>query len=286
MADFAGQLAQAGQAASKEASKTAIEAGDWISSALILVLTIALVIGVRWAVRNRDPLKFATDPGVRTRVRLVQRMATTLVVLIGVAVAAAQLDLLSGIASTVLAGSAIVTVIVGFAARATLANALGGVILTFTQPLRVGDQVTIGPHSGVVDDVTLSATVLRTVLGTTIRIPNEQVTQSVIYNDTITGGGVIPEAWVMLPFGAPVADAVDLALDVSGVEQVRLVEIQADGWNRIAVRGERCAPGDRVPAEARLRLRVLEALRRGGLLAVDADAPGHAGPAQEEPPRI
>ncbi len=245
----------------------AVDIGQWISAALILILTISLVLAVRWALARRDPAKFASDPGVRTRVRLLQRLAMTLIVLIGLAAAASQLGVLDGIANTVLATSAITAIIVGFAARATLANSLAGLVLTITQPVRVGDQVRIGEHEGVVEDVTLSATTLRTVLGTTIRVPNEQVTQSVIYNDTIDGQDVIPESTVLLPYGSRVGEAVTVALGLPGVQTARISAVETDGWNRLLIRGERCAPGDRVPAEARLRLALLEALQDAGIIA-------------------
>ncbi len=164
--------------ASSAEKATAVDIGQWISAALILILTISLVLAVRWALARRDPARLASDPGVRTRVRLLQRLAMTLIVLIGLAAAASQLGVLDGIANTVLATSAITAIIVGFAARATLANSLAGLVLTITQPVRVGDQVKIGDHEGVVADVTLTATTLRTVLGTTIRVPNEQVARA------------------------------------------------------------------------------------------------------------
>ncbi|MDQ8045363.1 MAG: mechanosensitive ion channel domain-containing protein [Solirubrobacteraceae bacterium] len=260
-----------------EKDHVAIDVGQWISAALTIILTIALVLAVRWALRQRT-VSLAVDPGVRTRVRLVQRMGMTLVVLLGCAIAAAQLGVLSGIANTLLAGSAITALVAGFAARATLANALAGVVLTITQPVRVGDTVKVGEHEGTVEDVTLSATVLRTIYGTSIRIPNELMAQSVVYNQTIAGKGMIPEASVLLPLGARVGAAIDVALDLPGVETARLVAVETDGWNRVAIRGERCAPGDRVAAEARLRLSLVEALREAGLLASSApgqEAAGH-----------
>ena len=252
--------------AAADASEKAITVGDWIGAALTLVLTVAIVLALRWAVGRRQPVQF-TDPSLRTRIRLLQRMGVTAIVLIGLAAAAAQLGILDGIANAVLAGSAITAVIVGFAARSTLANALAGVVLTVTQPVRVGDVVKVGDHEGTVEDVTLSATVLRTVHGTLIRIPNELMAQSVVYNDTILSGGVIPEVSVLLPFGTDVPAAIDVALDVDGVEIARLTGVEGEGWNRLMARGERCAPGDRIAAEARLRLALMAALTRAGMLS-------------------
>lgn len=248
------------------ATRDAVEVGRWISAALTLILTLAIVLAARWVLRRRDPVRLATDPGIRTRVRLLQRMLLVAIVLVGLAATAAQLKFLDGIANTVLAGSAITAIVVGFAARATLANTLAGIVITITQPLRVGDHVTIGEHEGVVHDVTLSATALSTVHGSLIRIPNEVVAQSVIVNDTIEGNGVIPEATVLLRLGTDVRRAVDLALSLDGVQTARISAVEIDGWNRLLVRGERCAPGERLAAEARLRLALLDALRTADLL--------------------
>lgn len=247
------------------AARDAVAVGDWIGAALTLILTVAIVLAVRWVLHRRDPVRLATDPGIRTRVRLLQRMLLVAIVLVGLAATAAQLQFLDGIANTVLAGSAITAIVVGFAARATLANTLAGIVITITQPLRVGDQVTIGEHEGVVHDVTLSATTLSTVHGSLIRIPNELVSQSVIRNDTIEGAGLIPEATVVLRHGADVRRAVDLALGLDGVQTARISAVEPEGWSRLLVRGERCAPGDRLAAEARLRLALLDALRAAEL---------------------
>ncbi len=209
-----------------------------------------------------------------------------LIVLVGLAAAASELGVLDGIANTVLATSAITAIVVGFAARTVLANSLAGLVLTITQPVRVGDQVRIGEHEGVVEDVTLSATTLRTVLGTTIRVPNEQLAQSVVYNDTIDGQGVTPEATVLVPFGSPLREVIAIALDLPGVQTARVAAVEAEGWNRILVRGDRCAPRDRVPIEARLRLALLDALGEAGILP-NAPHPGarHAEAGQERPPQ-
>ncbi len=88
-----------------------------------------------------------------------------------------------------------------------------------------------------------------------------------IYNDTIDGEDVIPESTVLLPFGSRVGDAVAVALQLPGVQTARISAVEIDGWNRLLIRGDRCAPGDRVPTEARLRLALLEALQDAGIIA-------------------
>ena len=65
---------------------------------------------------------------------------------------------LNKLAAGVLASSAIIAGIVGFAARHTLANLIAGVMLMIAQPLRIGDRVTILDQSGEVEDVQLNYT--------------------------------------------------------------------------------------------------------------------------------
>ena len=75
-----------------------------------------------------------------------------------------------------LASGAIAAAIIGFAARQTLANVIAGIMLAITQPLRVGDWVTFEDHYGVVEDVRLNFTVLRTAADErVIVIPNERL---------------------------------------------------------------------------------------------------------------
>ena len=74
----------------------------------------------------------------------------------------AQFDDLHRLAGTVLASSAIAAAVVGFAARQSLANAIAGVVLAVTQPLRLGDIVTFDGETGVVEDIALTYTWLRT----------------------------------------------------------------------------------------------------------------------------
>ena len=74
--------------------------------------------------------------------------STLVIVLLGGLFALSQFGGLNRLATGVLASSAIVAAIVGFAARQTLANLVAGVMLTIAQPLRIGDQVTVEDDIG------------------------------------------------------------------------------------------------------------------------------------------
>jgi len=83
---------------------------------------------------------------------------------------------------TVLGGAGVVGIAVGFAVRDTLENYFASILLSVRQPFRVGDHVLINEHEGNVVRLTSRATVLLTLDGNHLRIPNSVVFKGVILN--------------------------------------------------------------------------------------------------------
>jgi small-conductance mechanosensitive channel len=214
----------------------------------------------------------AVSPAAATRVRFVRRLVVASIVLIGVMIALAQFGTLSRVATSVLASGALAAAVVGFAARQVLANAVAGVMLAVTQPLRIGDRVEFEGESGTVEDVRLNYTYLRSGAGTRVVIPNERLASGVLHNDTIVSplGEVEVSAWL-----APEADT-DRALEVlgalEGVTGASVAEIAREGV-RIDVAAEPVPSARRGERAAQLRAQALRALRAAGLLPRASDPP-------------
>ena len=68
------------------------------------------------------------------------------------------------------------------AAKPTLANLLGSVLIFADKPFLVGERVIIGNHKGTVEDIGLRSTLLRTMSGHHVSIPNDEVCNSSIEN--------------------------------------------------------------------------------------------------------
>lgn len=139
-------------------------------------------------------------------------------------------------------------------------------MITIAQPLRIGDQVMIQDQTGVVEDVRLNYTVLRTTEERRLLIPNELLASEMIRNDTILDDRVRPEASVWL---APGGDTDVAVSSLAGIEQglvVRVAEITPDGVRITAIAEPVPAP-QRAAREADLRAAALRALRGAGLLS-------------------
>ena len=168
------------------------------------------------------------SPVASTRLQLVRRLVYVAILVIGVALALAQFAAVKRLATGVLASSAVLGIVVGFAARQTFANAVAGVLLAVTQPIRIGDLVTFEDTTGTVEDIRLTYTYIVTDTGSRFVVPNERLAQSSVENHTLAGDRVRVEISVWL---APDADAVR-ALAVLGREEgvdVEVAEIDKDG---------------------------------------------------------
>ena len=69
-----------------------------------------------------------------------------------------QITQLQRLAAGVLASTALVVAIVGFAAQRTLANLIAGIQIAISQPIRIGDRISFEEQEGRVTDITLSYT--------------------------------------------------------------------------------------------------------------------------------
>jgi small-conductance mechanosensitive channel len=243
--------------------------GRLIAAALTLLAAVALVAIVHRAMRGRahklpDALGGTElSPMLDTRLRFLRRAVEAAIIVVGVALALAQFTSLDRLAATVLASSAIAAAVVGFASRQVLANAIAGMVLAVTQPLRIGDLVTFEGETGTVEDVSLTYTWLRTGSDARLIIPNERLAAGVLRNDSIRSPTVALEvsAWL-----APEADETAALAAVQALEETRAARIAevTDTGLRLQVAGPPVAPAERIAREGELRADVLRALREAG----------------------
>ena len=242
----------------------------WIRAAAIFAffVMLALVFDRWFAARGRKIADKVLRGGVSqqtdTRLRFVRRLIWLVLLVIGTLAALSQFAGLGRIAGSLVASGVLIAAIVGFAARQTLGNLVAGIMLALTQPLRVGDWVTFEENYGVVEDVRLNFTVLRTLSEQRIVIPNERLASGILRNDTLESGAVGLDVSLWLPTGADVARALEALREETG-QSVTVAETAVEG-TRLAVGGERVPPPERAKHEAELREKCLRRLGAERLL--------------------
>ena len=113
---------------------------------------------------------------------MLRRLLFLAVFLIVAMLALSQFTELERLATGVLASTAVVGLIVGFAAQHTIANMVAGIQLTVSQPFRIGDRVSYEETEGRVTDITLSYTYVDPGDGSSVVIPNQLLVEGVVHN--------------------------------------------------------------------------------------------------------
>ena len=229
---------------------------------LLLAFVVAELVDRAIARRARG-MAGDLSPVAGTRLRLVRRLVFATIIVLGVALALSQFAAVKRVATGVLASSAVLGLVVGFAARQTLANAVAGVLLAITQPIRIGDLVTFEDADGTVEDVRLTYTYLRAPDGRRIVIPNERLAQSTIVNHTIVDPRVHVEVSLWIPPDADATRAVSLLSADSDLD-VQVAEVERDGI-RLSVGTWAPTPDERGAVAARVRAACLERIRSEAL---------------------
>src|SRR3954447_23738339 len=101
----------------------------------------------------------------------------------GLLMALSVLDLTNAVLS-ILGVASIVGLAIGFAFRDITENFIASVLLGVRRPFRVGDYITVAGHSGVVKTLNTRATVLVTLEGNQIRIPNATIFKEILVNSS------------------------------------------------------------------------------------------------------
>ena len=118
------------------------------------------------------------DPQIRGLVRNVLTVLTWLFAVVG-ALVAGGLD-----AAYVFTFGGIFSLAIGLAFQDLLRNVLAGIFILLEKPFRFGDRVTVGDQEGVVQNIALRTTALRTGDGRLAVLPNLTVFQSVVLNSS------------------------------------------------------------------------------------------------------
>ena len=232
-----------------------------ITAVVTILIAVALVYAVDRAFRRRRP---HLDPVLDTRLRFVRRLIAAVLLVVGAAIAISQFTALDRLAASILASGAIAAAVVGFAARQVLANVVAGVMLAVTQPIRIGDLVTLDDDTGVVEDIRLTYTFLRTGTDARIIVPNELLAGSVLRNDSIVTDTVAVEVRVWVPHDVDEQRALEAIGGLGDEVTARIGEVTEEGLF-LTVSGPPVSVRQRAARESELRAQALGSLRSARL---------------------
>ena len=140
--------------------------------------------------------------------RPLKKLTTVIVVFVGIAVAfgfAGYGDFLQSLATI----AAAATLAIGFAMQDVIKNFVAGIFIFTDKPFRIGDWIEWDDHSGVVEDISLRVSRIRTFDNELLTVPNSNLTDDVIKNPVAN-----EQLRLKFVFGIGYEDDIDQATEI------------------------------------------------------------------------
>ena len=262
---------------------------SWFKAVVYVLIAVIVARVVDFFLARRDAAMvklLGKTPGraERTRYRMIRRLVQAVILIVGVAMALFQFPFFQALSGAILASAAMISVVMGIAARAPLANLVSGVMIAFSQPVRLGDYISVDDVYGTVEEIRFTYTYIRTTDDRRVVIPNEAFASQVVNNFSMGS----PESMVAVDFVVPLecdvdsvrASVLDIAdrLATAPVGKSNSVTVEDLGATEVALRLHAWAhdPHGRRDVASDLRAAVLRRLRDDGVLGAPREANGAA----------
>jgi small-conductance mechanosensitive channel len=232
-----------------------------VIAAVVFAAVSLLARAIDWWLMRR-PL----PPQAATRYKVLRRSITVTILVVGFFSALLVIPQVRAIAGGLLASSAVLGVIIGFASQRTLGNFVAGLLIAISQPVRLGDRVSYAGEDGVVEEIGLTFTFIRTRDDARIVVPNEKLVSDTIRNASIRSRGTFAEVAVQVPLSADLQAAVAaLREDVAGERDASVVVSSLEGSATVTIRVRSSDEDAALRLESELRVRAQTRLRALGV---------------------
>lgn len=124
--------------------------------------------------------KFSENKAVN---RLISTIMTVVIVIIGLFISLGVLGLDKTVTS-LLAGAGVAGLAIGLAFQESLINTISGIVLAVRKNIRLGEHIESNGYNGKVKAVNLRETIIETIEGQMVIIPNKSVIQNPLINYT------------------------------------------------------------------------------------------------------
>lgn len=118
----------------------------------------------------------------KTRFLILRRILVAASYLMGFAIALFQIPQLRTLSYSLFAGLGILVAMLGLGMQKAFGNIMSGIFIAIFEPFKIGDRISINNENGIVENMTLWYTVIRTLDSRKVIIPNSIVNDSVFVN--------------------------------------------------------------------------------------------------------
>jgi small-conductance mechanosensitive channel len=196
---------------------------NWVRAIVTAAAWIVVVVVLRALLNvafDRYERRLAeTDPTVAARRRttygFLLKVVVAIVAIIGVWSVLSIFPATQEVARAFLGSAAVLAVIAGLALTTPLGNLGSGVLLACTQPVKLGERITVDGDTGIVDEISLSYTALTTDEGRRIFVPNTRMVSTTLVNRSVDDPRRLVTVDLPVRLGASLGDARKITMDAA-----------------------------------------------------------------------
>ena len=148
--------------------------------AVTIVITFLLLRGANTLMKKREE-----KTGPRIHIKFLNNVVKLFIILLAISAIGSRFDGFHATVNTILASSGILALGISLAAQESLTNIIDGLFISVFRPFNIGDRVTLPEKdnlTGVVEEINLRHTVIRTFNNSSFIIPNSVMSSSIVDN--------------------------------------------------------------------------------------------------------
>jgi small-conductance mechanosensitive channel len=176
-----------------------IASAAWLVISLLNVVDDAVVL--RFPTDVRDNLSARR---VTTQVKVLKRIATTIVIIVATSIGLMTFPQIRQLGASLLASAGLAGLVVGLAARSTLANLLAGVQVALTEPIRIDDVVIVEGEWGRIEEIRTSFVVVKIWDLRRLVVPISYFIERPFQNWTRTSADLIGSVFLYVDYTVPI----------------------------------------------------------------------------------
>lgn len=169
---------------------------DWL---LIIKITLIILFSA-FTYKTTDFIFNRIKKKELLHIKYIKNIIKGLIVVYSIGLIANQFPSTRRTLSVILASSGLIVAVLGFAAQESLSNIINGLFISIFKPFEIGDRVALSGKNitGLIEDLTLRHTVIKTITNTRLIIPNSIMNKEIIENShyTDTRAAMLFDIWV------------------------------------------------------------------------------------------
>lgn len=238
----------------------------------LLAALLVLWIGIKIARKVFNTVKTVTDKNEKIDSTLGAFFAAMARYLVLIGTLLLAVSILGANVASILGIFAAMTLAIGLALQGSMSNVAAGLLLIILRPYQIGDYIEAAGEEGVVEDLNIFATTLRTLDNIKIIVSNGEIRSSNIKNLTTTGARRVD-----IDFGIDYGDDIDKAIKIitdTAAKDPRLLTTKDAPWAKVSCLNDSsvdiqarvwCKPEDYWDVRFDLLKSVKEAFDKGGI---------------------